>query len=110
MIEAHPSIPSISTKETTIMSLVKYFFACMVFCTCSVVATITTAIDAAVRCSTVLYQGHVRLFIHLYYHSELQGTQYQQINKTWHNWKDATMRKRKSFKFCVTYCLWDPVR
>ena len=71
MIEAHPSIPSISTKETTIMSLVKYFFACMVFSTCSVVATNTTAVDAAVRCSTVLYQGHNRLFIHLYYHSEL---------------------------------------
>ena len=82
MIEAHPSIPSRSTKETTIMSLVKYFFACMVFSACSVVATIYTAVDVVARCSTMLHEGHIRLFIQLHYQSELKGTQYQQMNRS----------------------------
>ena len=85
---AHSSIPSISTKET-IMSLVRYVFVCMVYCACSVVATTITVVDAVVRCCTVLYEGHIRLFIQLYYpdraerHPNIsQETKIRQLGRT----------------------------
>ena len=63
------------------MSLVKYFFACVVFSACSVVAAIDTAVDAVARCSTVLHEGNVRLFIQLHYQSELKTPKDQPIKR-----------------------------
>ena len=69
------------------MSLVRYVFVCMVYCACSVVASTITVVDAVVRCCTVLYEGHIRLFIQLYYQTELKGTLISAKKQKLDNWE-----------------------